>query len=236
MALAIANLETAIDNSGPTSTTTGSLAPPVSSLVIANVYTQLNGGVPATPTITGGGVGTWTQHTTRRSGSDTDARMTTLYGLRTGVGATATIDYGGVAQTRTSYSIFYFTGGKLTGTNGIDGIVQVAMNDASAASLTVTLAAFADAVNNMAIGTFNPRDTGVQTAGSGFTILAQAQGGSNGNDIMTEYKTGEDTSVDASGWAAATVIGVAMEMAVAGGAVVVTSPFYYLRRRKLGLN
>jgi len=139
-----------------------------------------------------------------------------------------TITFGG-AQTAVSFSVVEFDGVE-TGANGANAIVQ--HNGASAAagptSLTVTLlSAFADAVNNVAYGFIGFRASNEAiTPGAGFAELHEVQDPDDGT-IITEWKTGEDLSVDAS-WATGNDMGgIAVEIAAAvvGGSAPKSNSF-----------
>lgn len=101
-----------------------------------------------------------------------------------------------------------------------NGVVQSASNSTTSDSLSVTLSAFADATNNVACAFFGSIDdsngTITFTEGSGFTILSQAQVTlESAYSVATcfEYKTGQDTGVDATILAANDwMAGIAMEI------------------------
>jgi hypothetical protein len=94
----------------------------------------------------------------------------------------------------------------------------------------VTLASFADATNNMAIGGFAHRaneTSTVDASPAGYAALGNAgSAATNAMGILTERLTGQDTAVSAS-WATSIAgCGVALEikMAVAGAASLVYDP------------
>lgn len=103
-------------------------------------------------------------------------------------------------------------------------VVQSAQNSetASHTELTVTLAAFADAVENIAYGVFAHNEDTLLTPGAGFTDLgSSSEDTENTNRIRSIWKIGEDTGVDiTSASTTSDVFGIAAEIALvvtAGG-------------------
>lgn len=109
--------------------------------------------------------------------------------------------------------------------DGVDPAPIVQSNTAvgNGLSQSVTLAAFADAVNNAAYGC-HAHQAGEATApGTGFTTLANPLGGDGtgaNSSTISEWRLGEDTSVDFS-WATSRRCGaVAVEIAAAAAGEV----------------
>lgn len=130
-----------------------------------------------------------------------------------------TITFSG-AQTTVSWSVMEFDGVDTGGSNGSAAVVQSAGNtdgSGTATSLSVTLAAFGDAANNVAFGFVGIRAVNENmNPGSGFAEIHEVQDSGDGT-IITEWKTGEDTGVDASWSTGADVGGIAIEIAAGGG-------------------
>lgn len=103
-----------------------------------------------------------------------------------------------------------------SGTNGSGAIVQVATGEADPpnTSITVTLGSFASASNGT-WGVFRTTGGTGETVGSGFTALANtiSLGPDENTVLFTEYKTGNDTTVDFS-WTNtdSTYFGMALEI------------------------
>lgn len=142
--------------------------------------------------------------------------------------STGTIDFsfGGTSQIDAAWAVIECTGVDTSGTNGSGAVVQSAKNLIEpGTSLTVTLGAFGDA-NNATLGVFGTADNAAITEGSGFTELAEQLVSDAGFDIglQVEWKTSNDTSVDAS-FASIDAGGVAIEIKAAavtddGGEVI----------------
>jgi hypothetical protein len=104
-------------------------------------------------------------------------------------------------------------------------IVQSAQNNdtASHTSLTVTLASFADATENIAYGFFAQNATNALVPGSGLSELgAAANSTENANLLMSVWRVGQDTGVDVT-TASTTddISGIAVEIAMVESDVVV---------------
>ena len=136
-----------------------------------------------------------------------------------------------------AWSVIEWTGADTSGTNGSGSVVQSAINTGTGTSLSVTLAAFGDAVNNAAFGAFMQADSGDQniSAGAGFIELSDVYAATGGGfHGQTEWKLGQDTSVDASwGVAGAGSGGVAIEVKAAASAGVL---YTQLERGIRGMN
>lgn len=116
-----------------------------------------------------------------------------------------------------TWSMVEFSNVDTSGTNGSGAVVQSANNKSnSATTLSVTLAAFGDATNNVAFGGFGINGGTIAsslTVGSGFTGIHQQNGTSfYYAETVTEWKTGQDTSVDYSWTGSDGAGGVAIEV------------------------
>lgn len=206
MAVTATNLETSGSASSASSYATGSVTPLAYELVLVTVYSNKASG--NTPTISGNGL-TYVQVATIPDSTNTH-HVTLFRGLGNNPTAGAiTIDFASQAQNRCTWSIDLFDSVDFTGSNGANAVVQSATNkdEGTNTGLTVTLGAFGD-VNNATYGAFRLGST--ETVGSGFTQLGQYNTADN---IMSEWKATNDTSVDAtcsstSGFA----LGVAAEL------------------------
>lgn len=174
---------------------TSSISPSASRLVLA-VVVNTHGSNATLPTISGGGMTTWTQVSTVQF-NGTLRRITVFRALQTSPGSgTLTIDFGGTTQIRCNWSVVQFTGIQTTGTNGADAIVQAVTNTGSGNPGSVTLAAFATA-ENATFGAIGSSITGNITPGTGFTEIHDpgSAGGENQN-VQTQFRNDNDTSVD----------------------------------------
>lgn len=201
---------------GTSFATSGNLTSAADRLYLACVVNQTSGGGATPSGLTGGGQSTWTQVRTGLVGAN--ERMTIYRALSSSPGAAAplTATWGSSQGSIGAIYCLEYDGVVLTGSNGADAVVQSATaNTGSGTSLSVTLAAFADAVNNMAVGFFVNSTTSAATAGSGFAFVGNTTGQSR--RFSHEYQTGEDTSVDISG-GSGRWLGIAVELAAAAGA------------------
>lgn len=129
------------------------------------------------------------------------------------------IEFGAVSQSAVSWLVVKVTGQE-TGANGDNAIAQEAGATATAGALDVPLAAFADAVNNVAFGFFGIRATletmNVDDVTPGYTKLGEVQD-SNDGTIMAEYLDGEDTTVRGDWTSSVDCGGIAIELIAAAG-------------------
>lgn len=202
------DLTTSASTTDGTSYVTASITPSSNTLILACVHTEISAGTPNTPTATGNGL-TWVS-----IGSNlTNQNRTTLFRARgTASAGAVTFDYAGQTISDSSWSIVSVDGAATSGTNGSGAIIQFATGTNSGnTSLTVTLAAFANAAN-ATFGCFGINNNVTITAGSGFTIINQP--GVSSSRVAIEWKNSNDTGVDAS-WTTSTAAAVAVEIAPA---------------------
>ena len=209
MAVTSAHLVTAVDTTDQTIPyVTGLITPTANRLVLAWV-SQSAASAPASPTLDGNAL-TWVEVATVVNGS----RRFTLFramGAVPVLGA-VTITGDGSTITMCGWSISEFAGVSTGGTNGSSALIQSVTNTASgAASLTVTLGAFAG-VGNATVGGFMHSANSSITEGSGFTILGQAAGASPNTTVGSEFLATDDTSVDASAPTTPNWSGIAAEI------------------------
>ena len=182
------------------------------------VGNEISSGAPTTPTVSGGGITTWTQVATVVF--QTNYRLTIFRALQAspGASAAATIDFGGVQQLHCYWSVSEYSGIDTGGTNGANAVRNPTTNTGSSTSPNVTLPAFADAANGT-YGAFAYNDnTPVPSAGSGFTAIHTQQ--IETETLFTEWRADNDTSVDCSlstskGWG-----GIALEIVAPSGTPV----------------
>jgi hypothetical protein len=249
VSLSFSNL-TSGQGTAATSFTTASVAPAGNQLLLLAVSCRVATGSiqPPTPTITGNGL-TWELVDATNGHADYDATgvdRSTLFLFRS-MGAspssgTIVIDFVTMTLTQCDWSLDQSSAEVDTsGANGSGAVVQTAKNEAgnNVNTLTVTLAAFGDAVNNAAFGAFSHQHNSEATSpGAGFTELADVAPTGNLCTLETEWVLGQDTSVDAS-WATATNRsgGIAVEVKAAAGGVAAApdgspglSPAWFIRR------
>ena len=209
-AITAQNLTSGGGGTGNTATT-ASISPGANRLVIVTVQSYLNGGSPATPTVSGASM-TWVQIATRQSSSASEWRITLFRGLSASPGSGAlTIDFGGT-NNQTQWSVDEFDNVSLGGTNGSAAVIQAASNDSSGTStgITVTLGTFSG-VNNATFGALVQAGVNATVAvGSGFTLLINTQ---NNGRVVTEWKGSNDTGVDWT-WSSATEKSIAMAIEI----------------------
>lgn len=186
--------------------TTASVSPGSNRLILV-AATQIRNASSACTTndisgITGNSL-TWV-HVNRQCFSDAGAPTQTVEIWRS-MGAspstgTINIAMGGDSQLNAAWAVIECDGVDTGGTNGSAAVVQSAINLAEpGTSVTATLSAFGSA-NNATLGAFGVADNLDVTPGSGFTQLAEELVSDGGNDtaLHVEWKTTNDTSVDAS--------------------------------------
>lgn len=225
MAITAANRFTGSSGvNGPYTTT--SLTPVADTLYVLSVEGRISTGSvqPVCSSVTGAGL-TWVQITSFSNMDAAGSDRASVYSFRsmgTGSAGALTITFSGQTLQRACWTLDEFTGIDTSGTNGSGAIVQDAKVDdggSTATSASVTLSSFADSVNNVAYGVFGHQFQETQTVGGGFTALSN-QAPLGVTSLMTEWKTGEDTAVDASWATGARSGGIAMEIKMASAAVV----------------
>lgn len=212
MAIAATHLVSAGSTTNANSYTTASITPGASRLVLAAVVNSA-AGTPATPTLAGNSL-TWVQIATVTYDTiATPNHRLTLFRALGSSPTTGTVVITASTSTGCVWSISDFSGTDTTGSDGSGAIIQSATNRTdTATSLTVTLAAFADAVNNAAYGAFGNNGAVAIDFGSGFTELGDAGYTSPDTRLETEWLLGQDTSVDASETFPLSWAGIAVEI------------------------
>lgn len=200
--LTFSNLTSGNDTDGGSSSTSASISPASNALLLLAVSSRTNiTADPNIPTVTGNGL-TWVQiGTIVYDTTSASRKRITLFralGASPSTG-TVVIDSAGQAQTDVVWSIDQVTGVDTSGTNGSGAIVQVVTakdESLTVDNITATLAAFASA-NNGTYGAIANDNASAATVGSGFTQLAAPATAAN-QRLITEYKTTNDTTVNAS--------------------------------------
>lgn len=200
MAVSLTALTSNASGTDSTSYTTASVSPSANGVLCVAVLVQRNSGIPSTPSISGLSL-SWTTEQNNDYHDGTSAFMGRLLLAYAPTGAspgsgTISISLGGTTHTACVWAVFELTGTVDTS----DPFVQsVSAKGTGGTSGSATLSSFADATNGVALGiTSHQRNEG-HTPGSGFTELQDVSGVSGGlGSLQVEYKTGEDTSVDAS--------------------------------------
>ena len=185
--------------------TTASIAPGANRLVLLWVNDRGTGN-PTVTSVAGNGL-TWVQVNTLTFGSNGRLTLYRAMGAAPTAG-TVTITFSGTIA-RACWSIVEYDGVDTSGTDGSGAVVQSVTGTAASTSLTVTLAAFADA-NNVATGGFSTTSNSTYTAGGGFSIYGSAAQ-STSLSIATEGLPTNDTTVDIS-VASTTIAGIAVEV------------------------
>lgn len=224
------NLTTNGSNVDATSYNTASITPGKKCLILAWVW-GIGASTPAAPTLTGNGL-TWVQVATVTNGV---RRLTLFRAMETTSNPTAgavTINFGATA-TGCTWSIAQFSNVKTTGSNGSDAIVQSVTNSATSSSLTVTLAAFGSASNATAAG-FGTASNAAITAGSGFTELGNRNQGSPAMAGLSQWRSDNDTTANATFTSSVASAGIAVELAVApdGASISTTNLALWLKADK----
>jgi hypothetical protein len=188
--------------------TTASWTPAANKLHLLAIYaTKQTGTAAALDTPTGNGI-TWTLVRTTILSN----RVMALY-----TGSNASPTTGAITFTTSGVNHIGATWTVSTADNAdlTTPIVQSVGNSGTATSGTVTLGTFADATNNATFGTFGAVVNVAATVGTGFTGVGTQNQGSPATTHLSEYVTGQDTSVDASWGSSVAWIGIAAEVKMA---------------------
>lgn len=191
-------LTSGTDTTSQSSYATASITPSADSLQLVIVYNS-KGTIADIPTVSGCGL-TWVEVATTPHGASDTQRMTVFRAL--GAAPTPgvlTIAFS-AAQLGCDWSVVEFNHVETDGTNGSGALAQSATaggGTGTQTSLSVALDAFA-AANNVAFGAFGPDADNVVTPGAGFSQLHLVRNATDTQTVLTEWKVGEDQTVDAS--------------------------------------
>ena len=181
--------------------TTASIAPAANALVTVAVLSHRSTGASASPTLSGGGMSSWTvvSSTTFDAGTLPLRRLTIYRAMSASPGSgPITISFAN-NQSNCQWIVSQWTGVETSGVNGAGAIVQAGSTGGDAVTgLAVPLGPFAK-VSNVAYGAFGVnRNVAVVSPGSGFTeISEQASGENTPGDLQAEWQTNDNT-VDAT--------------------------------------
>jgi hypothetical protein len=176
--------------------TTAAIAPGPNTLVTIAVLSHRSYGA-ISPTITGGGMSTWTQV----ASVDFDTLSLPLRRLTIFRALSAAPGSGPITITFTAnvsncqWIVSQWDGVETSGVNGAGAIVQTGSNRANAVNgLTVTLGAFGNA-NNVAYGAFGVnKNVPAIAPGAGFTKIDEQPSGENTpGDLLTEWAVNRST-------------------------------------------
>lgn len=204
------NLDSVADATDGLTITSNSVSPTGNNLIlvaIAAVNRDADAD-PGTPTVVGNGI---TYDLVGSNLYSSRGRIYVFRGLSSSPSA-GTIVATWAGNVRGLMIVDQFSGVDTGGTNGSAAIVQSAnTGSAGVTSLSVTLSSFADVVNNVAYGAFVHNTAEATAEGSGFVELDdEFSAGAMG--LQTEYRIGQDTSVDASWATSSPAGGVAAEL------------------------
>lgn len=180
---------------------TAAWLPVAGKLYIVSVYSVQGSGTIVNPVVTGNNI-TYTQEETCLV--QTAKRLTVFRALASGSPTSTATNFdftsGGVDQNAVIVIIDEIDDPITTGTNGSGAVLQsvTAQGADTDGVVSHTLAAFQDAVNSYAYMAAAQAAGSTWTQGTGFTISAQDTEAGPACSLMTEYKSGEDTSVDAT--------------------------------------
>lgn len=199
--ITFAHLTEGAVNNGASDGTTASISPTRNRFYTAWVRGRRDAGAPSTPVITGCGI-TWTL--VKASVVATTSGMWLFRGVGTPSAGTLTISFSGENISIKAWSIDEWANVALTGTAGVDGIVQSVLNTSGAStSFAVTLATL-ESASNMAIGMHDQYTASTTiTKGSGFTeIRAYAFDGDDswGAEYLVNTTNVDVTSNTSSAW------------------------------------
>ena len=222
MTVAATHLTTARDGTPAASFATASIAPSADRLVLASVLSLVSGGGGNVPTLSGNSL-TWVQIATQTFSAFSELRITLFRAMGASPSSgTVTIDFSAQTQDFCSWSLTEFNNVDTSGADGAGAVVQSAINsDTAATSLTMTLAAFAEA-NNATHGAVGISINEAPVVGSGFSLLGTTAGGQG--SLGSEWRSDNDTSVDMT-FSSANCGGIAVEIQV--GALMGGGPLYY---------
>jgi hypothetical protein len=192
--------------------TTASIAPAANALVTLAVLGR-NGSGASTPTITGGGMSSWTQVASVDFNTIATplSRLVVFRAMSGSPGSgPVTITYSS-SQSNAQWLVTQWTGVDQTGTNGSGAIGQTGVAQGNAVTtLNVPLAAFAN-TNNVGFGIAGA--AGVVTPGSGFTELGE---GTSGESMVIEGESGANKNTIAASWASSNAGLLGLEIKASG--------------------
>jgi hypothetical protein len=178
---------------------------------------ETTGPVTSFTSVTGNGL-TWVEvakvGVALNSGSNYNAQLSLYRAMGASPSAGAITINVGFNCVSCAWSLIEFSGIDTSGTNGSGAIVQSVTNTASTVtSITGTLSAFSSA-GNATYGAFGASDSGgvprTFTAGTGYTEIHDT--GSTFSAVFTEFRSDNDTTVDATASASTNIGVIAVEI------------------------
>lgn len=210
---------------GTADKTTASITPGANKLILVAVNANNFSGTPSAPTLSGNSL---TYVSIVDVTFSTIASATSRFTLFRAMGASPSSGAITITPGSTNscmWAVAEVDGVDTSGTDGSGAIVQNATNrtDGDAPnSLTVTLAALADAVNNAVYAAFGPAGDTLQTPAATYTELSDDDsltGGAATCSLMTMYKVPGTTTPSASGQPDfGDIAGIAVEIKAAAAA------------------
>lgn len=228
MAISVTQLLAESSNANQSNYTTTSVAPTDTRMAFLAVFstaqTAANFGPPSS--VTGNSL-TWTQdYTTGDAASGLNLSVFRAYVTGSSSGTIA-INHA-TSRSRCTWMLLEVDGADTGGTNGANSVVQIATNSdlsSTAATITVTLAAFGNAANGAVAfhaGLLASASVPTATAGSGWTEVGSEAAISNDGGVSggleAQYRTDNDTTADVTWSANLGMYSIAMEIKAAGGA------------------
>jgi hypothetical protein len=140
----------------------------------------------------------------------TSGLITVFSAQGSGTAGAGTADFGGTNQDGCIVSVAEFVG-----VHASAPVVQSDEATASGSAMAVVLGSFADAVNHVAYGAFAQKTGTALTAGGDYDEIHNLQFLTPNTSSVTQWMTGEDTSVDATGTDATEYAAIAAEIAIA---------------------
>jgi len=211
MTITASLLTSAYNNADQTSYATASITPPAGQLILAWVYNR-KAAPTAAPTLSGNGL-TWVGVATETTITD-NGRLTLFRAMGAAPSAGAvTIDFAGITQIGCAWAIVAYNNVDTSGTDGSGAIVQSATNLllANGMALTVTLAAFASALNATA-GAIGVNANEAISQGAGFTQTTEVGGATPNATEDVQFRSDNDTTVDWSWTTNTLAVAIAVEL------------------------
>lgn len=155
-------------------TTSATGAPGANELAIVLVINRKGAATADLPTLTGGGITTWTQFGTILFGTN-QARITGFRALEAAPGAAAALvaDFAGQTQQKCHIIAIRYTGVNTTGSNGANALRNIVTDSGTGTALLVTLAALG-AGSPATAGCFFQNSGAVFTALNGYTVVGNS--------------------------------------------------------------
>ena len=173
--------------------TTGAIAPAPNTLITVAVLEHNSTSAPPSPTLSGGGMTTWTEvaSVTFDTGTLPLRRLTIFRAMSTAPGSGPITITSSVTLSHCQWIVSQWDGVETSGVNGAGAIGETGSSRGNAVTgLSVPLGVFANA-NNVAYGAFGVnRNVAVVAPGTGFTEIAeQPSGESTPGDLQVEWRT-----------------------------------------------